>query len=79
MEESNTPTDSQRSSMSISSSSSSLVDISASGIVGQEQAETTAFEIFDDDNTPKAYSNKPGIRGKSKSMRMILLTQCFAG
>ncbi|CAG8622615.1 2253_t:CDS:2 [Paraglomus occultum] len=78
MDESTALTDSQRSSISPSSSSSSLVDISANGIVGQEQTET-AFEIFDDENTPKAYSNKPGVRGKSKTVRMVLLTQLFAG
>lgn len=53
-------------------SSTTSVDISVRGIDGQDDNINFTVNSKDNDDT----SN---IRGKNKTMKMILLTQCFAG
>jgi hypothetical protein len=53
-------------------SSTTSVDISVRGIVGQDDNINYAVNSNDNDIT----SN---IRGTNKTIKMILLTQCFAG
>ena len=61
-------------------SSTASADISARGIVGQEDdaLRSTINNDYQQGSNVEG-TNTPHIRGNNKSIKMILLTQCLAG